>query len=132
MSAETTTGGGSTEYIQHHLQFLQWQFGDSSFWTLNLDTVFFTVLLASLFVFFFIRTARKATVGVPGKFQTFVEMVVTIVDSLVRETFHGRSKFIAPLAITIFVPRVHDELHGHAADRPAAVAVGQRLRTRWP
>ncbi len=103
MSAETTTGGGSTEYIQHHLQFLQWRFGDNAFWTINLDTVFFTVLLSALFVGFFVRTARKATVAVPGKFQTFVEMVVTTVDSLVRETFHGRSKFIAPLAITIFV-----------------------------
>ena len=103
MSAETTTGSGSTEYIQHHLQFLQWRFGDSAFWTVNLDTVFFTVLLSALFVGFFVRTARKATVAVPGKFQTFVEMVVTTVDSLVRETFHGQSKFIAPLAVTIFV-----------------------------
>ncbi|MHB8913374.1 MAG: F0F1 ATP synthase subunit A [Lysobacter sp.] len=103
MSVETASTGGSTEYIQHHLQFLQWQFGDSAFWTINLDTVFFTLLLSALFVFFFIRTARKATVGTPGKFQSFVEMVVTTVDSLVRETFHGQSKFIAPLAVTIFV-----------------------------
>ena len=103
MSVETASTGGSTEYIQHHLQFLQWQFGDSAFWTINLDTVFFTLLLSALFVFFFIRTARKATVGTPGKFQSFVEMVVSTVDSLVRETFHGQSKFIAPLAVTIFV-----------------------------
>jgi F-type H+-transporting ATPase subunit a len=39
---------------------------------------------------------------VPGKFQTAVEMVVTFVDGLVRETFHGRSKLIAPLSLTIF------------------------------
>ena len=103
MSVETASGGGSTEYIQHHLQFAQWQFGDSAFWTINLDTVFFTLLLSALFVFFFIRTARKATVAAPGKFQSFVEMVVVTVDGLVRETFHGQSKFIAPLAITIFV-----------------------------
>ena len=102
MSAENTSGG-TTEYINHHLHHLQWNFGDGKFWTINLDSVFFTLLLSSLFLLFFIRAARRATPGVPGKFQAFVEMVVTVVDGLVRETFHGRSKLIAPLALTIFV-----------------------------
>ncbi|MDQ3269194.1 MAG: F0F1 ATP synthase subunit A, partial [Pseudomonadota bacterium] len=103
MSAETATGGSQTDYIQHHLHFLQWHVGEGKFWTINVDSVVIMLILAGLFTFFFIRTARKATAGVPGKFQTFVEMVVTTVDGLVRETFHGRSKFIAPLAVTIFV-----------------------------
>ena len=103
----TTTGqepsGGTTEYINHHLHHLQWNFGDGKFWTVNLDTIFFTFVLAALFLFFFIRAARRSTPGVPGKFQAFVEMLVTFVDGLVRETFHGRSKLIAPLSLTIFV-----------------------------
>ncbi|QSX78826.1 F0F1 ATP synthase subunit A [Agrilutibacter solisilvae] len=105
MSAESAeaAAGGQTQYIQHHLQFARMKVGESDFMTLNLDSIFFFVLLSSIFLFFFIRTARKATAGVPGKFQTFVEMVVTFVDGLVRETFHGRSKLIAPLAVTIFV-----------------------------
>ena len=103
MNVETPSGGGSTEYIQHHLHFLKWQFGEGDFWAIHLDTVFFTLLLSALFLFFFIRAARKATPGVPGKFQMFIEMVVGIVDSLVRDTFHAHSKFIAPLSITIFV-----------------------------
>ncbi len=103
MNVETPSDGGSTEYIQHHLDFMQWNFAEGDFWTIHLDTVFFTVLLSALFLFFFIRAARNATPGVPGKFQTFVEMVVSIVDSLVRDTFHAHSKFIAPLSITIFV-----------------------------
>ena len=70
--------------------------------TINVDSVLFTLALSALFLFFFLRTARKATAGVPGKFQAFVEMVVEFVDGLVRETFHGRSKLIAPLALTIF------------------------------
>jgi F-type H+-transporting ATPase subunit a len=70
--------------------------------TINVDSVLFTLVLSSLFLFFFLRTARKATAGVPGKFQAAVEMIVGFVDGLVRETFHGRSKLIAPLAITIF------------------------------
>ena len=102
MSAETATGGSQTEYIQHHLQHLQLSVGDSTFMTLNVDTLFFTLVLSLLFVVFFIRSARKATAGVPGKVQTAVEMVVTFVDGLVRETFHGRSKLIAPLSLTIF------------------------------
>ena len=102
MSAETATGGSQTEYIQHHLQHLQVSVGDGTFMTLNVDTLFFTLVLSLLFVVFFIRSARKATAGVPGKVQTAVEMVVTFVDGLVRETFHGRSKLIAPLSLTIF------------------------------
>jgi len=100
--AESGASGGLTEYIQHHLQFARLKVGEGDFWTINVDSVFFLLLLSSLFLFFFIRAARKATPGVPGKFQAFIEIVVTFVDGLVRETFHGRSKFIAPLAITIF------------------------------
>ena len=102
MSAESASGGGSTEYIQHHLQHLQWHVGEGKFMTINIDSVFFTLVMAVLFLFFFLRTARKATVGVPGKFQCAVEMIVGFVDGLVRETFHGRSKLIAPLSLTIF------------------------------
>src|SRR5690606_35038439 len=100
---QESSGGGTTEYINHHLQHMQWNFGDGAFWTINLDTVFYSLLLSALFLFVFIRAARRATAGVPGKFQAFVEMVVTAVDGLVRETFHGRSKLIAPLSLTIFV-----------------------------
>ncbi|TWT22557.1 F0F1 ATP synthase subunit A [Luteimonas marina] len=106
MSADSTgteaASGDSTAYIQHHLQHLQWQVGEGSFMKINVDSVLFSLLACAVFLFFFLRTARKATAGVPGKFQTFVEMVVGFVDGLVRETFHGRSKLIAPLAITIF------------------------------
>src|SRR3546814_1583535 len=79
--------------------------------TLNVDTLFFTALLSLLFLFFFIRSARKATAGVPGKFQTLVEIIVGFVDGLVRETFHGRSKSIAPLSLTIFVLVFRSEEH---------------------
>ncbi|MFY2762876.1 F0F1 ATP synthase subunit A [Arenimonas sp. MALMAid1274] len=103
MSAESGSGGGGlTEYIKHHLHHLQWQFGDSKFETINLDSVFFLVILAALFLFVFLRVARNATAGVPGKLQCAIEMVVTGVDGLVKDTFHGQSKFIAPMAVTIF------------------------------
>ena len=101
MSAESGSGG-LTEYIKHHLHHLQWQYGDSKFETINLDSVFFLLLASVVFLFVFLRVARRATPGVPGKLQCAIEMVVTGIDGLVRETFHGQSKFIAPMAVTIF------------------------------
>src|SRR3954447_17777850 len=88
-----------SEYIVHHLQNLQYGHG---FWTLNLDSIFFSVLLGLIFIVSFWMVARKATAGVPGKFQSFVEVLVEFVDAQVRDTFHGNSKLIAPLALTIF------------------------------
>ncbi|HMB56141.1 MAG TPA: F0F1 ATP synthase subunit A [Arenimonas sp.] len=93
---------GQTEYIQHHLHHLQIAVGDSKFMTINIDSVVFFAALVVLFLFFFLRVSRRATAGVPGKLQCFIEMVVVFVDGLVRETFHGQSKLIAPLALTIF------------------------------
>lgn len=101
MSAESGSGG-TTEYIKHHLHHLQWNFGDGKFWTINVDSVAFLLLACIVFLALFLRVARKATPGVPGKLQCAVEMVVTGIDGLVKETFHGRSKYIAPLAVTIF------------------------------
>jgi F-type H+-transporting ATPase subunit a len=97
-----TEAVGQTEYIQHHLKHLQVAVGDGAFMRINVDSVFFFGFMALLFLFFFLRVSRKATAGVPGKLQCFVEMVVVFVDGLVRETFHGQSRYIAPLAITIF------------------------------
>jgi F-type H+-transporting ATPase subunit a len=101
MAAES---GGATEYIVHHETFLSSRVphGIVDFSTLNLDTVFFSVLLAVLFGGSFYLAARRATVGVPGKFQLFVEVLVSFVDNQVKDTFHGTSKLIAPLALTIF------------------------------
>ena len=101
-ATEHETSGGMTEYIQHHLHHLQWKVGDSTFWTLNLDTLFFTFVLSAVFCLLFIGVARRARIANPGKVQSAIEMVVVFVDGLVRETFHGSSRLIAPLAITIF------------------------------
>jgi F-type H+-transporting ATPase subunit a len=93
------TGPSPNEYIVHHLTNLHYGEGTSA---LHLDSVFFSVLLAVVFVGFFAMVARKATAGVPGKAQLFVEVLVDFVDQQVRDTFHGTSKLIAPLALTIF------------------------------
>jgi len=94
----------ATEYILHHLTFLSNKApqGIVDFSVINLDTVLFSVLLAVLFGGSFYLAARTATSGIPGKFQNFVEMIVEFVDNQVRDSFHGTSKLIAPLALTIF------------------------------
>jgi F-type H+-transporting ATPase subunit a len=101
-SAETPS---SNEYIVHHLTNLQWKVGEHPFWTLHLDTLFFSTLLAILFAWAFYAAAsriKRVGVGEPSRFQNFVELVVEFVDSQVKDTFHGSSRLIAPLALTIF------------------------------
>ena len=88
------------EYIGHHLTQLQVGTG---FWSINLDSMFFSVVLGALFLVIFRKVAKNATSGVPGKLQTAVELVVGFVDSSVRDMYHGKSKVIAPLALTVFV-----------------------------
>ncbi|HEX4648689.1 MAG TPA: F0F1 ATP synthase subunit A [Steroidobacteraceae bacterium] len=102
MTAENAPG--ATEYIVHHETFLSNKVphGIVDFSAINLDTVFFSVLLALLFGGAFFVAARRATTGVPGKFQLFVEVLVNFIDNQVKDTFHGTSKLIAPLALTIF------------------------------
>lgn len=93
-----------TEYIVHHITFLtnKQPTGLIDFSVINFDSVFFSVLLGILFVGIFFFAARRATSGVPGKFQCTIELLLETVNSQVRDTFQGTSKLIAPLALTIF------------------------------
>ena len=102
MAAEQPTT--ANEYIHHHLTFLSNKeaSGIVDFSTIHLDSIFFSVVLAIVFAGSFYMAARKCTTGVPGKFQNFVELVVEFVDKNVKDSFHGTTKLIAPLALTIF------------------------------
>jgi len=93
-----------TEYIVHHITFLTNKppAGLVDFSVVNFDSVFFSVALAVVFAGMFFFAARRATSGVPGKFQGFIEVILGFVDSQVKDTFQGTSKLIAPLALTIF------------------------------
>lgn len=90
----------STEYIVHHLTNLHVGQG---FWSLHLDTLIVSGLIGIAVFGLMAMAARRATSGVPGGLQNFVEMVVSMVDTQVRDTFHARSDLVTPLAITIFV-----------------------------
>lgn len=96
------SGGAQTtsEYISHHLTNLKVGHG---FWALHLDTLLVSGILGLIVFLGMARLASKATAGVPTGLQNFVEMVLGFVDQQVRDTYHGKSTLVTPLAITIFV-----------------------------
>ncbi|SDC17501.1 F0F1 ATP synthase subunit A [Acinetobacter boissieri] len=108
----------STEYIKHHLTNMTygktpdgtWKLAENAqeaqemgFSAIHLDSMGWSIGLGVIFCFIFWLVARAANAGVPTKLQAAVEMIVEFVDSNVRDTFHGKSRLIAPLALTIFV-----------------------------
>ena len=127
----TSEGQTSTEYMKHHLQNLvygklpagyerhdgtvleqdTWTIAHSpdeaqgmGFWSLNVDTMGWSIFLGILFAWLFRKVAKAASSGVPSALQNVVEILVEFADTSVRETFHGRTHpVIAPLALTIFV-----------------------------
>jgi F-type H+-transporting ATPase subunit a len=99
---EEDTSGGVTGYIKHHLTHLTVDSGRGAFWSIHLDSIVFTLIISFIFILVLSLVARRATSGVPGKLQSAVEMLVEFVDGMVKDTYHGSNKFIAPLAITIF------------------------------
>jgi len=124
--------GNSAEYIKHHLTNLTYgelpagyvrhgEHGEevlaAATWTMahngdeahamgfkaiHLDSMGWSLGLGLLFCLIFRAVAKKATSGIPGGLQNFVEIIVEFVDTNVRDTFHGKSTLIAPLALTIF------------------------------
>jgi F-type H+-transporting ATPase subunit a len=100
MASAGSGGPTPTEYVTHHLTHLSVGEG---FWTLHVDTLFFSLLTGFLFILVFRAAARRATAGVPGALQNFVEVLVEFVDNSVKDAFHGPREFVAPLALTVFV-----------------------------
>ncbi len=88
------------QYIQHHLT--NWQIGEG-FWSLNLDTLLVSWLLAGLLMGISWRVSRRLNPDKPGGFQNVLESIVEFIDNQVKEIFPGRNPIIGPLAITIFL-----------------------------
>lgn len=99
----------STDYIKHHLTYLTFDLktmtlgSSGGFWTINLDTLFFSVILGILVMGVLFVGARRVSTGIPGKIQNFSEIMLEFAQSQVRDCFHGRNALIGPLALTIFL-----------------------------
>ncbi|NNU45088.1 F0F1 ATP synthase subunit A [Ramlibacter montanisoli] len=106
-SAAAAHGPTAGEYIVHHLTF--WQNKKPAnvvdFTVFNWDSLFWAILIGVVTCFFLWKAARKATPGVPGRFQAAVEILVEMVDSQAKGIVHNAQsrKFVAPLALTVFV-----------------------------
>lgn len=101
----TSENPTATEYIVHHLTHLssEHQTFIVDFSVVNFDTVFFSVLCLVLTLGTLGFAARRATAGVPGRFQAGVEMLVEMVDDQAKSVIHGDRSFVAPLALTVFL-----------------------------
>jgi F-type H+-transporting ATPase subunit a len=108
----------SSEYIKHHLTNLvygqktdgSWGIAHSpeeikemGFWSLNLDSMGFSILLGLFFLWIFRKAAKNASTDAPTGFQNFIEMMIEFIDTSVRGSFTGKNPLVAPLALTIFV-----------------------------
>jgi F-type H+-transporting ATPase subunit a len=90
----------TSEYISHHLTNLKVGQG---FWTVHVDTLLVSGILGLIVFGGMAMLARRASSGIPTGWQNLVEMVLTFVDQQVKDTYHGKSPLVTPLAITIFI-----------------------------
>ncbi len=108
----------SSEYIKHHLTNLVYgQHPDGSwgiahgvdeikemgFWSINVDSMLFSIGLGCFFLWIFNRAAKKASTDAPTGLQNFIELIIEFIDDSVRGSFSGKNPLVAPLALTIFV-----------------------------
>ena len=92
-----------TEYINHHLTFLTKPVGTGDFWSVNVDTILTSIVVAVLTFGFLWLVTRKATGGVPSKTQAFVELAFDFINDQVKSIYNGTSRIVAPIALTTFV-----------------------------
>jgi len=129
MSSSEGGYANSAEYIQHHLTNLTYgkieagttlcdgHVAEHTHWGLahcgaeatamgfnaiHVDSMLWSIGLGAIFLFIFWRVAKTVTTGVPSGMQNFVETLVEFVDGNVRDVFHGRNPWIAPIALTVF------------------------------
>lgn len=103
----TTHAPTASEYIVHHLAHLNTKAQGSiiDLSVVNVDTLFWSVVMGFLGCFVMWRAANRATAGVPGRFQALVEMLAEFVNDQAKAIIHSAEsrKFVAPLAMTVFV-----------------------------
>ena len=108
MAAEEHEGSGA--YVLHHLTNLKLDLHTMTlnpeakgFWVLNLDSVIFSLLLGSLFLWLWLSAASAARSGKRSGLLNFIEMVLEFWQKQVKEVFPHADPLVVPLALTIFV-----------------------------
>ena len=111
MASESMT---AADYIKHHLQNLTSlsdvtegrglkHLADLSF--INIESLFFCILLGVVGSYLLYRAAQRATSGVPGRFQAAVEILFEFVDDMCKSIIPNEEsrKVVAPVGLTLFV-----------------------------
>ena len=95
----------ATEYIQHHLKHLTVPLTSEpgGFWQVNIDSIFFSILMGLVFIIPFTLYARRASLSRPGRFQVALELLCEFIESQVKDTFAERISSVGALALTVFV-----------------------------
>ncbi len=101
----SSSAPSASDYITHHLTHLSSKPQKSivDFTVFHLDTLFWSISMGLVACLVMFLIARKANSGVPGRLQSALEMLIEMVDNQAKEIIHGDRKFIAPLALTVFV-----------------------------
>ncbi len=96
-------------YIQHHLVHNNSSGSKQGFIAdfdiINYDSIFWVSVMGALVLLFLWKASRRATSGVPGRFQAFVEMIVDMVEQQSKSIVPSEEsrKFVTPLALTVFL-----------------------------
>lgn len=96
------------QYIQHHLEHLTLNLktltiGEGGgFWTLNLDTMIVSIVLAVI-LFGGLRFVATRMKEIPSGLQNISEMVLEFVGNSVSDIFHHKNELLPALALTIFL-----------------------------
>ena len=95
------------QYIAHHLTHAQnaEPKGLVDLSVVHFDSVIFSAVIGAIGCLLLWMAARKATSGVPGRFQAAVEYLFEMVDSQAKGIVHNANsrKLVAPMALTVFV-----------------------------
>lgn len=101
----------SSEIVNHHLTNLCIGQCDPvthkpiGFWSLNIDTLFFSIFWGVAFCYFMIKMAKLAKSyhnKTPSKVLCFAEMLVSFVDEMVKDTFGEKRRDVTSIGLTIF------------------------------
>lgn len=116
--ASDDKGFSSKEYVTHHLTNLKWGQLPDGTWgfahsaeeaaqmgllSIHVDAMLWSIGLGVVFLLLFGIVSRRATAGVPGGLQNFIEVIIEFIDTTVGEIFTYTNKMVAPMALTIFV-----------------------------
>ncbi|QCI19147.1 F0F1 ATP synthase subunit A [Buchnera aphidicola] len=102
----------SKEYILHHLHHLQLNlntfkivnFHDikNTFWIINIDSIAISFLLGSIFLIIFYIGSKSFDNENPKNLQIFIEIIITFIESNIKDMFKKKNELIAPLSLTVF------------------------------